>query len=189
MTLQIRFFLITSFIAIAIGCSVNKQQASEEFIKPDQVAFIEYIQTQEGEVLSGTAPAGRRIDGPTYHFDAATKQLNLYRKANFSMDTVKAILGNGGILKGAAGSGLSLRLTGIGKFPYTMNKLTISGVSSKGLSIIFDKKKLILKEGEKWETSNSTIDTVKMEIPAIIRFTTTYSINYRGMIDKKRIKD
>lgn len=189
MTLQIRFILITSFTAIAIGCSVNKPQATEEFIKPDQVAFIEYIQTQEGEVLSGTAPAGRRIDGPTYHFDAATKQLNLYRKANFSMDTVKAILGNGGILKGAAGSGLSLRLTGIGKFPYTLNKLTISGVSSKGLSIIFDKKKLILKEGEKWETSNSTIDTVKMEIPAIIRFTTTYSIRYHGIIDKKGITE
>jgi len=190
MTTQIRFILITLFLATAIsGCSVNKQQAEKEFIQPDQIAFIEYIQTQNGEVISGTAPQGRRIDGPTYHFDSATKQLSIYRKANFLIDTVKAILGNGGILKGAAGSGLSLRLTGIGKFPHTMNKLTISEVSSKGLSIIFDKKKFILKEGEKWETSNSTIDTVKMEIPAIIRFTTTYSIRYHGLIDKKRIKE
>lgn len=187
MTRQIRLLFITAFIATIISCRVNKQQVNQEFIKPDQIAFIEYIQTQNGEVLSGTAPQGRRIDGPTYHFDQETKQLNIYRKVNFSIDTIKAILGNGGILKGAAGSGLSLRLSGIGKFPYTMNKLTISEVSNQGLSIIFDKQLILIKEGEKWETSSSTIDTVKMEIPAIIKFTSTFSIRYHGMIDKKSI--
>lgn len=187
MTTHIRFLLILSFIAIAISCSVTKKQADKEFIKPDQIAFIEYIQTQNGEVLSGIAPKGRRIDGPTYHFDQESKQLNIYRNVDFSLDTVKAILGNGGILKGASGSGLSLRLSGIGRLPYTMNRLTISEVSSKGLSFIFDKKKYLLMEGEKWETSNSTIDTIKMETPAIIKFTSTYSIFYHGLINKKGV--
>lgn len=187
MSTQIRLLPISLFIVIAISCSVNKKQVTEEFIKPDQVAFIEFIQDQNGEVISGVAPEGRRIDGPTYRFDKETRQLNIRREENFSIDTIKAILGNGKVLDGAAGSGLSLRINAIGRFPYTMYNLTILGVSKDGLSIVFDKKKHLLKDGEKWETSSSTIDTIKMATPAIVKFTTTYKIYYHGMIDKKGI--
>gem|GEM_PF-542433 len=192
--IKIRNLAIILTLVLAYSCSVKKQQVisnaqplNDEFIKPEQFAFIEYIQTQDGKVLSGVAPEGRRIDGPTYHFDKETQQLNIYREVNFLKDTVKAILGNGGVLKGAAGSGLSLRLTPIGKFPFTMNKLIIVKVSSQGVHIIFDKEEAIIKKGEEWIRSSSTIDTIRMETPAIIRFTTTSSIRYHGMIDKKGI--
>jgi hypothetical protein len=194
MMIQIKRLAIISTLILAYSCSVKKQQVithaqplTDEFIRPEQFAFIEFIQTKDGEVLSGAAPQGRRIDGPTYHFDKETKQLDIYRKVDFLVDTLKAILGNGGILKGAAGSGLSLRLTPIGKFPFTMNRLTIVKVSSQGVHIIYNNEEAIIKEGEEWKRASSTIDTIKMETPAIIRFTTTSSVRYHGMVDKKGV--
>ena len=190
MTIHIKPLLFASALFLVYSCSINKKQVQaqvdQNFIGPNKVAFIEYIQTQDGKVISGIVPEGRRIDGPTYHFDKETKRLEIYRKVNFSTDTIKAILGNGGILKGAAGSGLSLRLTPISKFPFIMNQLTISKVNIDGLYIIFDNKEHLIKEGEKWETSTSTIDTIKMEVPTIIKYTYTYSVYYQGLIDKKR---
>lgn len=193
MKIRIETILLLTILVISNSCNVSKQQpkvtkpADQDYIKSDQVAFIEFIQTQEGFVMKGKAPEGRRIDGPTYSFDKETRQLNSYRKMDYSIDTVKAILGNGVILKGAAGTGLSLRLTTIGKFPFTMDNLTILGVSSKGLSIVFDKKEQLVTEGEQWESSHSTIDTLKYETPVIIKYTTTSSIRYHGLIDKKGI--
>lgn len=185
MATQIKFALMTLVLTAAISCSVNKKQVTADKISPDQVAFIEYIQTQNGETLKGTAPQGRRVDGPTYRFDKATKQLNIIRKQEFQLDTVKAVLGNVRVLKGTAGTGLSMRLNFIGKFPYTSYNLTVSKVSRDGISIIFDKKEHLLKEGEVWETS--TIDTSKIEPSTVIKTTTTYSIQYHGLIDKKGI--
>lgn len=184
---QIRMFSILLVVLLSFGCSVNKQQVNKNYINAEQVAFVEFIQTQDGKVISGDAPKGRRIDGPTYRFDSETKKLEIIRKENFLLDTVKVILGNGRILKGAAGSGLSMRINAIGKLPYSMYNLTIKDVNAEGLSINFDGKSIVIKEGEKWETTTSTIDTIKMETPAIINFTTTYLIKYHGLIDKKNI--
>lgn len=188
----LKVLLFSSILIIGFSCNISKKpititkQAEDEFIKSNQYAFIEFIQIQEGLVLEGNALEGRRIDGPTYRFDKETMQLESYRELNFSFDTVKAILGNGVILKGAAGSGVSLRLSAISKFPYTMNKLTILGISSKGLSIVFDEKEQLVKEGEQWETSSTNIDTLKYGTHTIIKYTTTSSIRYHGLIDKNR---
>ncbi len=184
---QFRNFLIILTALFLLNCSASKLKEDTNFIKANQVAFIEFIQTQEGKVLKGKTPEGRRIDGPTYHFDRDAKKLELIRKENFLLDTVKVILGNVRILKGAAGSGLSMRIGAIGKLPYSMYNLTIKGISDKGLSIDFEGKSVLIKEGEKWETSTSKIDTLKMENPAVINYTTTYSIKYHGLIDKKSI--
>lgn len=180
-------FSILLVVLLSLSCSVNKQQVNKNYINAEQVAFVEFIQTQDGKVISGNAPKGRRIDGPTYRFDAEIKKLEIIRKENFLLDTVKVILGNGRILKGAAGNGLSMRINAIGKLPYSMYNLTIKDVNAEELSINFDDKPVVIKEGEKWETSTSTIDTIKMDIPAIINYTTTYSIKYHGLIDKKNI--
>lgn len=180
----IAFTLITIFL---LSCSASKQQINTDFIKPNQVAFIEFIQTQDGKAIKGRVPEGRRIDGPGYHFDNESKKLEIVRKENFLIDTVKVILGNGRILKGAAGTGLSMRINAIGKLPFSMYNLKIKEVSNQGLSIEFEGKPISIKEGEKWETTTSKIDTVKMESPAIINYTTTYSIKYYGLIDKKSI--
>jgi hypothetical protein len=174
-------------LIVTLSCSVNKKQVYKEFIKPEEVAFIELIQTQEGEVISGTIPPGRRIDGPTYGFDRTLKQLRILRKEKFSIDTIKAFLGNVRILKGSAGTGLSMRLSPISKLPFTLNNLTISDVSSKGVLVIFDKKEFLVQEGEDWKTSKTSIDTIKAEVPTIIKTTTTYSITYHGKISKKGI--
>jgi len=184
---QLRNFSIISIALFLLNCSASKLKEDNNFIKANQVAFIEFIQTQEGKALKGKAPEGRRIDGPTYRFDSETKKLEIIRKENFLLDTVKVILGNGRILKGAAGTGLSMRINAIGKLPFSMYNLTIKEVNAEGLSITFDGKPVVIKEGEKWETSTSTVDTIKMDIPAIIKFTTTYSIKYHGLIDKKSI--
>ncbi len=212
MIAQIKLLVITSILITSNSCSVNKQQGEKDFIKPEQVAFIEFIHTQDGEAISGTAPQGRRIDGPTYRFDKETKQLEIRRKESFSIDTVKVLLGTVKILKGVAGTGLSMRINAIGKLPYSLDNLTISKVSSKGISITFDKKKHLLKEGEEWEITidaTTNMDTpiiIKMKpqykdekiaekpetenktnIPTIIKFTDTYKIIYHGLIDKKGV--
>lgn len=187
MLAKVKLIIVASILITANSCRVNKQQASKDIIKPDQVAFIEFVQTQEGELISGTAPQGRRIDGPTYRFDKETRQLTLLRKDDFSIDTVKAFLGYVRVLKGAAGHGLSMRLNAIGKLPYTTNNLTISEVGSKVVNIIFDNKAVQINEGDSWETTKSTIDTIKMETPTIIKYTITYSIHYHGLIDKKGV--
>lgn len=184
---QIKMFSILLVAFLSVNCSVNKQHVKKDFINAEQVAFVEFIQTQDGKVISGYAPKGRRIDGPTYRFDSEARKLEIIRKEDFLLDTVKIILGNGRILKGAAGSGLSMRISAIGKLPFSMYNLTIKEVNAEGLSINFDGKPVVIKEGEKWETSTSKIDTIKMENPAVINYTTTYSIKYHGLINKKDI--
>ena len=187
MLAKVKIALGASILIVVSSCNVSKPQADKSFIKSGQVAIIELIESHDGEALKGRAPEGRRIDGPTYRFDKETKKLEINRKENFAIDTVKALFGYVRILKGAAGSGLSMRLNAFGKFPYTTNNLIIKEVNSEGVKITYDKKELFLKAGEIWETQSSTIDTLKMETPAIIKYTTTYSIQYHGLIDKQGI--
>ena len=180
----------TSIIILIIAitsCSSSKQSVKKDSVAQNEVAFLEYYQTQAGEVLSGTMQQGRRIDGPTYRFDPATKELKLLRKENFSIDSITVLLGNGKVLKGTSGSGLSMRINAIGKLPYTMSNLTITMVSRKGIYFIFEKKKLLLKEGEEWRTSKVSIDTIQLDPLAIVKTTTTHTIQYHGMLDKKRV--
>jgi len=186
-TLSSKLSIFISMLMAFMGCSFNKHHAEKNFIDPDEFVFLEYYQTQEGEVISGTAPHGRRIDGPTYRFDKATKKLDFLRKVDFSIDSVKVILGNGKILKGASGSGLSMRINAINKLPYTLNNLTISNVNGKGIYLIFDKKKLLLKAGDEWQTSTVSIDTIKTGSLSIVKTTTTHSIRYHGKLEKKGV--
>jgi hypothetical protein len=174
-------------VVIMISCGVNKNKSSEQFIKNDEIAFIEYIQTKESELVSGTLPRGRRIDGPTYHFDQEAKQLKILRKETFSLDTVKAFLGNVRILKGGSGSGLSMRLSAIGRFPFSMNDLKLLNIDRNGVKLVYDKNEILLQEGKEWKLSKSSLDTINVNEPTIVRTTTTYSIIYHGKIPKKGI--
>lgn len=186
MSALLKLSIVLTFVA-TLSCSVNKQHVSNDYIKSNEVAFVEFYQTQDGEVISGTAPQGRRIDGPTYRFNKSTRQIEILRKTNFSLDSVMAILGNGKILKGAAGNGLSMRLNGISKFPFAMNGLTILNINDEGIHLIFNKEKLLVKEGQQWQTTTTTIDTIKIESPVIMRLKTTYTINYVGKINKSSV--
>ncbi len=179
--LLVTILMLTAFTS----CSSNKHIEKQELLDPNTFAFVEYIQTQEGEVLEGKVPPGRRIDGPAYRFDKETKKLELLSKVNFSFDTVKIILGNGKILKGASGSGLSMRINAIGKLPYSMYNLTITEISSKGIRLLFDKREILLMAGEEWKSSTISIDTIKSEPRSIVKTTTTHSIRYQGNLDKK----
>lgn len=188
MKTSLNILLILSLLLINSSCSFKKQTTPVDFILPSEVAFIEFIQTQEGEVLKGNPPSGRRIDGPTYRFDKTTKELEVLRRPDFSIDTIKVVVGNGKILKGAAGKGLSFRLNASKRMPFDCNNLTIAGIGDKGASLIFDSKKLLLAEGEEWSTSSYRTDTIKTATIAIVKIKTTYLIRYCGKINKSNIK-
>jgi hypothetical protein len=178
------FLLITT-----TSCNFNIHQSKNSFIGKDEVAFIEFYQTLEGEVISGTQTPSRRIDGPTYRFDRTEKTLQLLRKDIFSIDTVSVILGNGRVLKGASGSGISNRITLIGKLPYTMNNFTINKINKDGIFVTFNRKEFVLKAGEEWQTTDVSIDTTRSESPTITKTKITYTINYFGKIDKKAVRN
>lgn len=179
---------IFGLLLTVLSCSVNKQNSKSDSFKSDEVAFIEYYQTYVGEVINGTAPKGRRIDSPTYRFDLTTKELEALRKPDFSVDTLSVIIGNGKILKGSAGNGMSSRLTGLNKLPYTLNKVTFVEVSSKGLLVNIDKKETLIKEGEPFEKTETRVDTIKSESNLVVKLTITSTINYHGLIKKSGIK-
>ena len=179
---------IIGLLLFSLSCSVNKQNSKSNSIKSDEVAFIEFYQTYIGEVISGTVPKGRRIDSPTYRFDQTTKVLEALRKPDFSVDTLKVIIGNGKILKGEAGTGMSSRLTGLSKLPYTLNKITFKEVGSKGLLIKVDNIETLIKEGEPFEKTETRIDTIKSESNVIVKLTIKSTINYQGFIKKTGIK-
>ena len=181
--LLVTILMLTAFTS----CSSNKHIEKQELLDPNTFAFVEYIQTQEGEVLEGKVPPGRRIDGPAYRFDKETKKLELLSKVNFSFDTVKIILGNGKILKGASGSGLSMRINAIGKLPYSMYNLTITEISSKGIRLLFDKREILLMAGEEWKSSTISIDTIKSEPRSIIKTNTTNTIRFTGKLSKSSL--
>jgi hypothetical protein len=166
---------------------VEKQTNLRRFISPNEFVFIEYYLTQEGEVLSGTPPRGMRIDGPTYRFDKETKQLDISRKDNLLRDSIKILLGNGKILKGSAGSGISFRLTNITKLPYTDNHLTINKIDKNKICFTFDKQKYTLNINGEWQSTIAKIDTIKTTEPTIIKTILTYTLNYHGKLDKKSI--
>ncbi|NOU17653.1 MAG: hypothetical protein HOO91_08850 [Bacteroidales bacterium] len=177
----------TLFILLLNGCTVEKQTNLSGFIGPNEFVFIEYYLTQEGEVLSGTPPRGMRIDGPTYRFDKETKQLDIRRKDNLLRDSIKILLGNGKILKGSAGSGISFRLTNITNLPYTNNQLTINKIDKNRIYFTFDKQKYTLKTIDEWQSSTTRIDTIKTVEPTIIKTKFTYTLRYHGKLNKKSI--
>lgn len=177
----------TFFILLLTGCTIEKRNSLRSFIAPNEFVFIEYYLTQEGEVLSGTPPRGMRIDGPTYRFDKETKQLDISRKDNLLRDSIKILLGNGKILKGSAGNGISFRLTNITNLPYTNNQLTINKIDKNRIYFTFDKQKYTLNINDQWQSTTTKIDTIKTADLTIIKTKLTYTLQYHGKLDKKLI--
>lgn len=178
-------FLLSTLALFMSNCSVNKQSISA--IGDNDVFFVEYILTQEGQVVSGNPPQGMRIDGPMYRFVKETKQLDIKRNDGLIMDSIKVLVGSGKILKGAAGSGVSTRLAGINKLPYTENRFTLMNIDDKSIQFKFDNQKIKLKEGEDWKYTKTYIDTIKAEAISLISITSTYTVRYHGIINKRNI--
>ncbi|MHC1703025.1 MAG: hypothetical protein AB9846_03855 [Tenuifilaceae bacterium] len=179
--------IIVVLIIFCSSCSFNKQNSFKNYISDDEFVFVEYLLTQDGEVISGNPPKRMRIDGPTYRFDKETKKLDIHRTDNLLADSIKILLGNGKILKGAAGGGVSTRLTNITNLPYSENKLTINKIDKNGLSFTFNNQKMSIKVDEEWQSSTTRTDTIKMAEPAIVKTKTTYLVRYYGKISKKNI--
>jgi len=179
--------LVIVTLFISTGCSININNSTSSYISQDEFAFIEYITTQDAEVLSGNYPRGKRIDGPTYRFDEETKQLQIHRRNNLSIDSIKILIGSGKVLTGAAGSGVSTHLTNTRTLPYVDNKLSINKIDRKGISLTFENQNKTIKEGEKWEFATTRVDTIKMDEPSIIKMRTTYSVRFWGILSKSSI--
>lgn len=178
-------FIILLFI---VSCSsVKKNSVQKDFIGSNEFVFIEMIQTQEGFAMKGESQQGRRIDSPTYRFNSDTKQLQILRKDNLSLDSIKILLGNVRVLSGSAGTGVSSRLKNITKLPHTENNLTIKNVDKKGICLVYDKQEFILEEGKEWKTSITKLDTIKADQPTITKTIITHKIQYKGKFSKSSI--
>lgn len=183
--------LITAVLLVMMlfftNCGAQKKNGITSILGPDEYVFIEYFLTQDGEVISGIPPKGMRIDGPAYRFDKSSKQLSIHRNDNLVTDSIKVLLGNGKILKGAAGNGVSMRLTNITSLPYTENKFTINRIDSKNINFTFDNQKIKLKAGDEWGLSIFRTDTIKLAEPSIVKTKLTYTIRYHGKLSKNSI--
>jgi len=182
-----RIIVALTFIGLIIIAACSGAKNNFKFVDSNNFVFIEYIQTTEGKEISGTAPKGQRIDGPTYQFNKEKKELNINRKPDFSFDTVKAVIGSGKVLKGAAGSGVSTYLKTINSLPFAVGKLTINKIDKKGVYITHDGKNVLIQNGEEWNDNITYTDTIKGVQQSIVEFKTTYSIRYGGLIDKKSV--
>jgi hypothetical protein len=157
-------------------------------IAPSEFAFVEYYQTQEGVAVQGDVPQGRRIDGPTYRYDRQTRTLEVNREIGTPLDSISVLVGIGKILKGAAGAGVSSFLRGTGHLPFTFDKLTIRGIDAKGLHVTHDGRDAVVAEGGEWKDIRVSTDTLPHSDNAIVRFTTTYSIRYHGLIGRQALR-
>ncbi len=182
-----KYQTITGILVLTILCACSGAKRSLKIIDPDKFIFIEYIQTNEGKQLTGKAPQGPRIDGPAYHFDSEKMELRVNRKPSFSIDSTKIILGSGKVLRGVAGSGVSVNLNEVETLPYTMGKLKIRKINKTGVYISHDGKSVFIKNGADWQDTMSYTDTLTEPQPAVVEFKTTYTIRNWGLISKKSI--
>lgn len=176
------------FVILLSSCSSKKSATKESFNHNNSLAFVEYYQTSEAKVISGTIPSGKRIDSPTYHYSKENGTLESYRSLSFSPDTVILILGTGKILKGAAGSGVSSLLVGTNKLPLSYGELKIIAVGKENVKVEFKGEKISIPAHSKWEKTTEYNDTINDQA-AILRRTITERISFHGFILKDSLRN
>lgn len=175
-------------LVILLSSCSSKKSATQEFNLNKGFAFVEYYQTSEAKVISGSIPSGRRIDSPTYHYNNENSTIESYRSLSFNPDTVILVLGTGKILKGAAGSGVSSLLVGTSELPLSYGELKIIAVSKESVKVEFKGERLTIPKNSKWEKITEYNDTINDQ-SAILRRTITDRISFHGFIPKDSLKN
>lgn len=183
-----RIIYAFGFAILLSGCSSKKSATQELFKQSNGIAFVEYYQTSEAKVISGTIPSGKRIDSPTYHYNKENGTVESYRSLSFNPDTVILMLGTGKILKGAAGSGVSSLLVGANKLPLSYGELKIIAIGKESVKVEFKGEKITITTNSKWEKTTEYNDTINDQ-SAILKRTITDRISFHGFIAKDSLKN
>jgi hypothetical protein len=188
MNKKLLLFALLGVMLASLFCCKSTKKITTWLPPANEFAFIEYYQTNEGKVLEGIAPSGRRIDGPTYTFNQETGEVHSYLNTGFNKDSIIVLLGRGLVLRGTRGGGMHSRLIASKSLPVSEDKITINGFLKGGLlSVTWEDKELEMNPGDVWLKTTTTIDTLSFpDSEAIVENTTTYSIKFFGYLKKDK---
>jgi hypothetical protein len=188
MKLRIVLISFATLLAIfAISCKSSKKVAKWQ-VAPNEYAFVEYFQVNDGKVLEGDVEPGRRIDGPTYSFNPESKEVMSYLSQSFNKDSLFLLLGRGLVLRGTQGGGMHSRLVEINSFPYVDGKLTIKSLNESGLTIKWDGETFSINPGDVWERTITKTDSVdSYNGKAVVEIISTYTIKFHGFLQKEKL--
>ncbi|MGE0076789.1 MAG: hypothetical protein AB7S48_02920 [Bacteroidales bacterium] len=183
----VRCFLVLPIIFV-FGCTVVKQSTLDISISSDQFAFVEFIQSTSGKVLKGTPPQGKRIDRPIYRFNVDDRSIRVNGSLDFSIDSLKVLLGSVKVLKGTAGNGASSALIGVNYLPYRYSNFEIVGIDPTNLSVMVDNVKHDIRVGQEWQKSVTVTDTLNFNGAVIVENTIVTRIKFHGLLSKASLK-
>jgi hypothetical protein len=176
-------YKIAITILIIYSCSVQKQNTGVNTSRNnDLIPFVEYFVISDGEVISGKAFPGRRIDSPGYSYNPEMQQLELYRNSISDSTGIKLFLGIGRVLKGVSGRGVSSFIKEVKNFPYKHEELIIESYSDSTLKFTLKNKSFKLKPKESYTYTESKIDSLPNN--TIVKTTTKWKVDFRGFVKK-----
>lgn len=185
-----RTMILMLIAASFAGCLGQTSQGATPLPEPSspydttECLFLNFWTAKSGKIISGTVPA-MMIDFPTYSFDKGTRRLEGF--INFEInDSLIAIMGIGQNLSGDAGGGAASMLYGIYSLPYSNDEIAIEKIEADGtVYLSFHGKKIVIRAGEEWKKTEVKIEDVGS---GRIEYTTTYTIENHGWIQKSNIK-
>lgn len=176
-------------VILLIGCTATRSTLQENIISADQFAFVEFFVSTDGKAHKGSPPAGKRIDSPAYSYDSESKTIHSNRTFNFSIDSLKILLGTGRVLTGAAGSGVSSLLVNASKLPFTYSNLRILKVDSTHIWAEYDNEKISVEAGKVWSKTIAFSDTIRFDGNAVaVEKMTKIRVSYHGLLPKSALK-
>ncbi len=188
MNKKLLLLVLLGLMLATLYCCKTSKKITSWSPPADEYAFIEYYQVNEGKVLEGKVPQGRRIDGPTYAFTPESGEVQSYLNNDFEKDSLKVLIGRGLVLRGTQGGGMHSRLIAAKKLPFSEDKIRVNSFAKDGvLSITWDGKDLMMNPGDVWVNTTTTIDTLFMqEGVAVVENSTTYTIKFFGYLKKDK---
>jgi hypothetical protein len=188
MKLRIVLLSIVGLVAIFMFSCKSSKKVAKWQMAPNEYAFVEYYQTNDGRVIDGEVDPGRRIDGPTYSFNPETKEVMSYLSQSFNKDSLFLLLGRGLVLRGTQGGGMHSRLIEVNSFPYVDGKLTIQSINESGVTIKWEEETFSINPGDMWErtiTKTESIDSYNGK--AVVEVISTYTIKFHGFLQKEKL--
>ncbi len=161
-------------------------------INPQSITFIDHHILTTGEIIDGNYPCAL-IDFPTYKLDKDSRILQGQMDFKINKNLI-AIYGDGRSFSGDVGAGISTRLFGIYKLPFTSQgydtpQLTVLNIyENGGIEIEYRNEHLTLQSGEKWEKKITEFDNFEQnEYKGTIKLILTDIIFNYGVLDKSNI--
>jgi hypothetical protein len=186
-----RFHLFITLLVLLPVISACRSTQDDSFLRgPDRTDYIllEFHTVRSGELLEGTYPPGRRINGHTYILnDDGTLYAPGFDPAG--SDSLIAFLAVTVGLAGTEGSGTSATLHEIYSLPYNNGELSILRMSRHGTAYLaLGEEELSLQAGEEWTRRFIRVDTLQQSNSrSVTELTVTESIRNKGIFKKSRI--